>query len=164
LQCGNHFLYFRINDINTGEPFYTSGNPHDGNNDKNKNKLSSSEQYAKCEELDDSKTQAYMYPKLSHRFGLSLETNSVGSYFILGPKEEIIIPIVFEYYVKEDTQISKTMSFDILPSLYKDPISYSFRVTAKYQNSAQDKITATNQQQYKNWWGDSGVKYNTTFK
>lgn len=166
LQCGNQFLYFRINDVNTGEPFYVSGNPHIGENVQDKiNKLSSSKQYSKCgEKLDDSKTQAYMYPKLSHRFGLSLETNSVGSYFILGPKEEIIIPIVFEYYVKEDTQISKTMSFDILPSLYKDPISYSFRVTAKYQNSAQDKITATNQQQYKNWWGDSGVKYNTTFK
>ena len=84
---------------------------------------------------------------------------------IIKPKEEIIIPIVVEYYInitKDSSKdsISKILSFDMLPSLYKDAINYTFKITAKFNNSAQDRIIAAQQSSY----NINDIKYNTIYK
>ena len=111
---------------------------------------------------------AYMYPKLSDRYSMSLDSNTVGDHLVIGPHEEIIIPIVFEYYIKDDSGdavINKTMSFEIWPSLYKDPISYTFKVTAKYSASSQDKVIASNKKKFSSWiTRNNNVIYKTIFK
>lgn len=142
IQGGNQFIYFRINDINNGAQYYGEG-------DKQGDNILSTNKDFIC--LDDykeselSKTKyAFLYPKLSDRYGLCINSDSVGSHIVLAPHEEIIIPIVFEYYLTDGQEISKTMSFEILPSLYKDPIAYTFKVTAKYQDTIQDKIIKSN--------------------
>lgn len=141
IQGGNQFIYFRVKEVNTGESLYGIGDQSD------KNKILSAEKgYIKC--LNDSsieKTSMWVYPKLTQRYGLCIDSNEIGSYITLKPNEEFIIPIVVEFYVKsEQNEISKIISFDILPSLYKDPITYKFTITAKYQNSVQDKLISNN--------------------
>jgi hypothetical protein len=82
---------------------------------------------------------------------------------ILYPNDEIIIPIVVEFCVQRDSDkssISKTMSFDIRPSLYKDPINYKFTIVSKYENTIQEDILANQQESY----NKSNSKYNIIFK
>ena len=155
LQSGNQYLYFRIKDIHTATKFYTENNTD--------TTLGYTKQTYKYMSGQPLKTSMYLYPKLADKFGLCLDSNIIGSYMLLKPKEEIIIPIIVEYYIdstdNEKTEIQKTMSFDILPSLYKDAINYKFTIIAKKETSPQDKVI-NNQQLYRN---NSGV-YKSIYK
>ena len=79
----------------------------------------------------------------------------------------IIIPIVVEFFVSDKnktesydpTSISKTLSFDIRPSLYKDPLNYKFTIISKRENTIQDDINM-NQETYNN----QNSKYNIIYK
>ena len=50
----------------------------------------------------------------------------------------------------EDTEIKKTISFDLRTSLYTDPINYSFIVTAKNHASTQDYLMVKNKKALQN--------------
>ena len=119
-------------------------------------------------DLSDAKLQnklMFVYPKLTNRYGLHVGLNE--QELILYPNDEIIIPIVVEFFVsdknKEDgydpTSISKTLSFDIRPSLYKDPLNYKFTIISKRENTIQDDINM-NQETYNN----QNSKYNIIYK
>ena len=99
-----------------------------------------------------------MYPIYTSEKQLCLDSDVIGSFKTLAPGEHINIPIVFEYRMNMNTDtndaISKIMSFDVKTSLYKDPITYAFRVTAKKMNTEQDKLNFTS----------NLSKYNTTYK
>jgi hypothetical protein len=163
LQGCNQFIYFRLKNINDGTMYYNTGNTSNLSN-----KLSSSKsQYKSTANTKINKTVAYMYPRITDKYGLCIDSNSVGSYLNLAPGEEIIIPVVFEFYINQDEVISKTISFDILPSLYKDPITYTFRVNAKYSLNSSDKILASGRTTLLNNltnWGLSAIKYKSVFK
>lgn len=104
-------------------------------------------------------TCMYVYPKLTTRMGLNIETNS--NYLIINPKEEILIPLVVEYYCDETILpvINKTLSFDIWPSLYKDPVNYTFTIEAKYESDIEEQILVEQQNQV-----TVGSKYNIVYK
>lgn len=165
LQGCNQFLYFRLKDVNDNTAYYTSGNVASDNN-----KLSTSKKLYKStatSKIDG--TLAYMYPRLTDKYGLCIDSNSVGSYLTLAPGEEISIPVIFEYSIAPGKTISKTMSFDILPSLYKDPITYTFRVNAKYSLNSVDKVVASGRvgllKNISSAWGLlNAVKYKSVFK
>lgn len=163
LQSCNQFIYFRLKDINDGTLYYSNGDTS-----KLSNKLSTSKsQYKSYADVKFNKTAAYMYPKITDKYGLCIDSNSVGSYLSLAPNEEIIIPIIFEFYINQDEAISKTISFDILPSLYKDPITYTFRVNAKYSLNTSDKVMVSGRATLLNNltnWGLSAIKYKSVFK
>lgn len=152
IQGGNQFIYFRTRDINDGGVYYGS------NNDKNILSWNSE----RISHPKDNTTGLYMYPSLSDKYSLCIDSNSVGSYLTLGPNEEILIPIIVEYRLTED--LTKTMSFEIFPSLYKDPIAYTFNVTAKLDYTNQDKVISANKKNFKTWWGDVNTKFNSIFK
>lgn len=165
IQGGNQFIYFRINDINTGDEYYETWNSTNSTTAGTDNKLCLDKDYINYNtELTLGESFAFMYPKLSNRYSLCLDSNTVGSSLVLAPHEEILIPVIFEYKVKDAGSISKTMSFEILPSLYKDPIPYTFKVTAKNKESIQDKIIIANKNKHKTWWGGDRMKYPTIFK
>jgi hypothetical protein len=136
LQGGNQYLYFRINDVNTGHPFYGAGDT------AGSNLLSLDSTYVKCNvDKSLSNSSMYVYPKLSNQYDLCTGSNDIGTHRLLKSKEEIIIPIVVEYFIDSTIPtLSKTMSFDILPSLYKDPINYTFKITAKADLTPQDRL------------------------
>jgi hypothetical protein len=111
------------------------------------------------------KHYAFMYPKLNDKYSLCMDSDNIGSYITLTPNSAILVPIVFEYKLADSTdQIYKTMSFDIRTSIYKDPITYTFRVTAKKQSSMQDKVIESNKSKAKNALNSGAVKYNAVFK
>lgn len=161
LQGGNQYLYFRVRDVNTGTPYYGDDNVDDG-----ENKLLSwkKDGYKYENGNNKSATLMYMYPKLNNKYNLCIESDSIGSYITLAPNSEIIIPIIVQYKVAENSETYKTMSFDILPSLYKDPITYTFKVNAKYNDTIQDRIISSIKKRYKDTINSDIVKYNTSFK
>lgn len=171
LQSGNQFLTFRLNNPYTGEMYYTDEENFNAGGDKlsmQGGQISFAGDDGNIAEDENRKNGAYMYPKLSDRYSMSLDSNTVGDHLVIGPHEEIIIPIVFEYYIKDDSGdavINKTMSFEIWPSLYKDPISYTFKVTAKYSASSQDKVIASNKKKFSSWiTKNNNIIYKTIFK
>lgn len=164
LQTANQFITFRIKDINDGTPYYV------------KNKWSQSGKTLSLEKDNTKYTSkkpggdlAFMYPKIQDKYSLCLDSDNIGSYMTLSPGTIILIPIVFEYRIENQNtkSISKTMSFDLRTSLYKDPITYTFRVTAKHSSTAQDKAVAAGKNKVYNALknGVSGlVKYKAIFK
>lgn len=164
LQGGNQFIYFRVNDLNTGEAYYGLDNLNreerkDG--DHTTGQLSASvDSYSPDGSLY--KSIMYVYPKLSSRYGLCIENTNNENCLNLDPGAEIIIPIAVRFYVNNDeiTYMDRTISFDLYTSLYKDPINYSFKVTVKYSASALDGLISNNQNMYNN--NDS--KYNPIIK
>ena len=87
-----------------------------------------------------------IYPYVSNKYGLCLDTNEVRSNKTIQPNSEVVIPIKCEFYFsdKDDvTEISKYLSFDIKTSLYKDPVNYLVRFTAKLNDTVDDKVFRT---------------------
>ena len=178
LQRGNQFIYFRLNNAFDGTKYYAGESSSISNmfyymNDV----LSAEEGKVRCKDFANNNNNistgsnfAFMYPSIQDRYGLHLGSSVVNNHIVLNSGEEIIIPIVFEYSLKKPTNneivsISKTMSFDLRHSLYADPVNYTFKVTAKYNESYQDKILASNKtSMYKNWVNDGKTKFNSTFK
>lgn len=153
IQGGNQFMYFRIKGIYDNAPYYADDN-QSGTLSWDKSKMSHPK---------DNQGGLYMYPKLRDQYSLCIDAKSGGSYLTLGPGEEILIPIVVEYNIKDLTE-SRTISFDILPSLYKDPIAYTFTVVAKNSYTSQDKVLVANKKSFRSWWGDGEVKFKSIFK
>lgn len=103
----------------------------------------------------------WIYPKLTNQYGLCINSNL--NYLQINPKDKLIIPIAVEFsnpQNKSNKCFKKTISFDIWPSLYKDPINYSFTINAKYENTVQDKLIAEQQSGY----NDTESKYNIIYK
>lgn len=150
LQSANQFVTFRINDVYNGEKYY------EDISDLTKNTLPLKvDKYKTGIGTDNFGT--IMYPKIREEFSLCINNDTTNTYRLLNPSEEIVIPIVFEYKLSEEhNNISKTMSIDIRPSLYNDPINYTFKVTAKLDNTIQDKLITTSRRYI------NSTKYNTT--
>ena len=164
VQGGNQYLYFRKASLAMGTVYYEKGNeltsqtynklalgyPVTGAMNTNPEVNAEYVKYGLVPEGASTTLTSpsmFMYPKLTNRYGLCLNTNTIGSNIILQPGDELIIPIVVEYYIDPTgpsaspntapgsdagTGMCKTMSFDVLPSLYKDPINYEFIVNANY--------------------------------
>ena len=105
------------------------------------------------------------YPYLNTKYGLCMDTNSVQSYIALNPGEELIVPIYCEYKLDSETtnEASKTMSFDIRTSLYKEHTTYSFNINVKNTNTVYDDLMIANKKQVQNRTTTLN-KYNQTIK
>lgn len=136
LQTQNQFITFRINDPWTGTKYY------DSNEDATSNNLQTATELPNLENCDT--TSMVIYPYLNTEYGLCVDNDSNRSYLLLNPGEEIIIPMYCGYYVDEEENIMKTISFDIRNSLFTDPINYTFEVVAKNKISIQDKLSLNN--------------------
>ncbi len=112
-----------------------------------------------------------LYPSITNE--KSLICNNIGtiSYQLLNPGDTIVIPMLLKYklgewgtkvgstdpvLIKQYGQVSKTISFDLLPSLYQDPINYEFTVTCKFELTPQDRALMNNRKYTED------IKYTTT--
>jgi hypothetical protein len=105
-----------------------------------------------------------IYPYVSTKHGLCIDSDDPRSYVVINPGEEIIVPMYCEYVLKDaNTTIEKTISFDIRTSLYSDPVNYSFKVIGKNTASVQDRMLTSNR---KRMWDRliSPIKYKQTIK
>jgi hypothetical protein len=148
-QFANQYVTFRIKDVHNGQNYYQSSFDEE-NPIYSSNYISSNKDYICYKDLSNIGSEvnfAFMYPVYINEKYLCLDSDSIGSYKLLNPGDYINIPIAFEYRLKANNSpavISKTMSFDIRTSLYSDPITYTFKVTAKAINTTQDKVISAN--------------------
>ncbi len=155
LQTANQFLTFRINNPFDGEKYYKKYN---ADSELTSSSLPSNKSiYEAIETKLNTSKGTIIYPVLKDEFDLCMDNDTVNTYKLLVPDEEIIIPLLMEYKLSAEAvdNISKTISFDLRTSLYNDLTNYTFKVTAKMNNSTQDKLI-TSSRKYIN-----GTKYNT---
>lgn len=153
LQTANQFITFRINDPFNGEKYYKENASTDSS--LLPSDLESIRNGFDISELHDGSKLSMgilMYPKIREEFSICTNNDNIKSYVQLAPGADMIIPISFEYRLRDIggeenntlNAVSKTMSFDIRTSLYEDPTNYTFKVTAKLNNTTQDKLIKTN--------------------
>lgn len=105
--------------------------------------------------LHDDIVGAAMYPYVNAAHSLSISNaqneregrmNQNSMYVQIAPGQSITVPIMFEYNMAgvQDAQYMKAMSFDLRTSLYQDPITYTFIVTANKKPTAQDTLQQAN--------------------
>lgn len=148
-QTQNQYMYFRMNSVHGNETYYSD--------DKTDNKISDTNP-------STIKNGSTMYPLLQSKDALCMDSDTVGTYLVIGPGEEILVPIIFKYELTEESSgdsnsTQKTMSFEILPSLYKDPVPYTFTVSAKKTATTQDKLVMTSGKKMRSWWGNNASKW-----
>lgn len=128
LQKGNQFILFRTKDLWTGESYYGNGSqPSTG-----------------IPTISDS-TSFAVYPYLSSKQGMCLDSNEVRSFKTINPDNELIIPIRcdFTFNGTSVSELTRTISFDLRTSLYRDPINYVIKFTVKNNNTVADKVYIT---------------------
>jgi hypothetical protein len=88
---------------------------------------------------------AFFIPELISRTQLLCDTAETNQYKVIDIGKTLSIPLLYEYFLTgsnktSNVQISKTLAFDLRPSLLKETDHYLITVTAKYDYS---QITAT---------------------
>lgn len=151
LQTQNQFVTFRINDAWTGEAYYGGG--------KNCQSATGIENVTSAQKLN-----MVVYPYVTTKYGLCIDSDDVRSYVVINPGEEIIVPMYCAFVASEpSSQVERTISFDLRTSLYNDPVNYSFKVVGKNTASIQDQLLNINKRRF---WGRlfNPVKYHQTIK
>lgn len=155
LQTQNQFITFRINDPWTGQPYYKAA-------------VNTRSPYNESRLIDKvvvgDKLGMVVYPFVSTKYGLCIDSDDVRSYIVINPGEEIVVPLYCEFVATEpNTSIEKTIAFDIRTSLYSDPTNYTLKIIGKNTTSIQDQLTIGNK---RNIWNrlKNNSKYNITVK
>lgn len=130
----NQFLYFRINDPNDGTEYYKPGAQWGIDNVLSLDKPSSDINNLIKKNSD---IGASLLPMLNNINDITIPTGTNKK--VLKPGESVSIALDFRYLLSsvdgKNTTIEKTMSFDIRPSLYADPINYTFKVCANFYDT-----------------------------
>lgn len=157
LQTQNQFITFRVRDVWTGDMHYKSNSGTDHQNVQNATKIDALK--------ESNELGMVIYPRVSTKYGLCIDSDDTRSYMIVNPGEEIIIPMFCSFVAtKPNTSIKKTISFDLRTSLYSDPINYSFTVIGKNTTSIQDQLTTANKLRVWDILKGINNKYNVTVK
>lgn len=149
LQTLNQYITFRLNDPWTKQSYYQGGKQFTA-----KNVLSYDSGYV----VLNNEIGASMYPILNNKTSLCVESDSTNEYLLLNPEDSIVIPIMFEYNLGDNAELSKIMSFDVRTSLYRDPINFTFKALVKSESTPQDKLINTIKKR------NPYIKYNPTVK
>lgn len=131
----NQFLYFRINDPNDGTEYYKSGAQWDIDNVLSLDRpISPMNSKVLKMNID---IGASLLPMLNDIKDITIPTGTNKK--VLKPGESVSIALDFRYLLstvdEKNKTIEKTMSFDIRPSLYADPINYTFKVCANFYDT-----------------------------
>lgn len=142
LQTLNQFITFRMNNVWTGEDYYSSSASTSLSNMQNSKSVGVV--------TDNTKSAMVVYPFLNDEFGLCVNSGQTLSYVNINPGEEVIIPMYCEFAISNSSsnpsQIEKTISFDIRNSLYGDPVNYIVKIIGKNELSTNDKLIVVNKQ------------------
>ena len=143
LQQANQWLTFRIKDAYDGTKYYDKESQF-----KALNTLSYDED---CQVLDsilpiDKEDSAMtIYPYLSEKGVLQLDSDSTHSKLVLAPTEAVVVPLTVQYYAPgadnptKNSSISKIITFDLRPSLYSDPVNYLIEFDVTSTDTVQQK-------------------------
>jgi hypothetical protein len=95
--------------------------------------------------LSGSQASLVVYPFLSDKKGMCMNTNEIRTYKTINPGTEIVIPIKcqFTYADGSTGELNKYISFDLKTSLYKDPVNYLVKFVVKRDDTVEDKVFRT---------------------
>lgn len=87
---------------------------------------------------------AFLYPYVNSMSDIQLKVGN-SRYYPLKPGESISLGLMLEYFLTaNNSQIEKTIAFDVRTSLYSEPHLYIVKVKAQYESQKQFEDTATN--------------------
>ena len=137
-QTYNQVLYFRVKDNMTNEALYSSNPQYTGNPDRTLRNNASILPLCTYSDFsnDDTVVLSTMFPYVGDKNTLCAENGS--NFIILQPGDSIDIPLAFYYFINptpEISSVSQKMEFDIRTSLFNDPDTYKFTVTANYNDT-----------------------------
>ena len=104
-------------------------------------------------EIGSGDNDMIIYPYLIKENGLKLTYKETAKYMLLNKSEDIVIPFMVQYQFTDgsaDNEFKKTISFDIRTSLYSDPYTYSFTVTAPKEVKIENKLVSALTKQFNN--------------
>ena len=131
LQTQNQFITFRMNDLWDGTDYYK---PNAANSSNESNSLN-------INELSNETVGMVAYPLLNTKYGLCINSDEVRTYKSLNPNEEVTIPIYCSFVAKTDnSQITKTMSFDVRTNLHGDIDNYVFKIVGNNVSTIYDNM------------------------
>jgi hypothetical protein len=131
LQTQNQFITFRMNDLWDGTDYYK---PNAVNSSNESNSLN-------INELSNETVGMVAYPLLNTKYGLCINSDEVRTYKSLNPNEEVTIPIYCSFVAKTDnSQITKTMSFDVRTNLHGDIDNYVFKIVGNNSSTIYDNM------------------------
>lgn len=139
LQHLNQYVYFRMTDLYDGRKYYANeGENIYGIN----NQLSYDRRYVR-KPADNESIGASLLPIIPSLSSICIPN---GNRYILKPGESVEIGLEFKYFLantasNSNPSIEKTMCVDIRPSLFADPLSYTFKVKAYYYDALLPKAT-----------------------
>lgn len=140
LQTTNQYLTFRTTNPSTQQSYYGTTNTD--------TELSASGRFVKYDAVYPlnsgkvpEKTVLFMYPYVNNiDYLLVKQISNYDRYYELGANDTIYIPIMIEYYSDRTNEISKSISFDLYTSLYRDPVTYTFNITVAKDAKPLDSI------------------------
>lgn len=143
-QTQNQFITFRVNDPWDGTKYYDDDNSA---SDGSKNNLIDA--FLRSDELptiaSSTSNAMYVYPFLMQKDMLCLDSDDIRTYKVVNPGEEIIIPLYCEYKVSTaESQVYKTMSFDLRTSMHGDFTNFTYTIVASNQKGIYDVIFDNN--------------------
>jgi hypothetical protein len=145
LQRANQWLTFRIKDAYDGTEYYDTGNQFEHSNKLSydlEGEVSGEMVNYQVLESDPDRSNPAMaiYPYLSEKGALQLDSDSTHSKLVLAPTEAVVVPLMVQYFTyKDEDSISKIISFDLRPSLYSDPINYLIEFDVTSTDTVQQK-------------------------
>lgn len=171
-QSCNQFVTFRVDNPYDGEEYYyknsevASGSIAPDAFDKLSNYIDHSKNYIDLSggtfTTGSNKYNGLtIYPISQTTFSLCLNSDNNRSYYVIPANGTLTIPLMIQYRLKNGdstTLKTRTISFDIRTSLYKDCINYTCEFTAKYISSPQDKLLLNSSETFNK---SQLVKYNT---
>jgi hypothetical protein len=149
LQSCNQFITFRVYDMHSGGPLYSDAQVKQfiKNNAFKDSLLSRYKDCCSMSLIKDSEQIKTIFGstllpciKTSNSLNAN-KSNSFISYYEIGPGQDVVIPVLFEYKLNASNNYTKkTMSFDLRTSLYQDPVNYTFAVMARYEDIEMDNL------------------------
>ena len=133
LQRTNQWITFRVASQYDGSQFYQDTNTS--------LKLS----WLTPSDASTTNSSMVIYPYIQNNDSLIIDNPSISSYLVLACGESVVVPLYITYFVGGDsTEEIRYISFDIRPSLYRDPVTYTIRFTAKLEDDSRDVILRAN--------------------
>lgn len=148
-QHYNQFIYFRMNDIFTGNEYYdelTSLTQSDSDAKIDFRSYSIPEVWNQLPQTDrpslgQDGTYATLFPYIGVLSNICIDSDE--TYKIIRPGETVSIPLSFWYWfdgTDDNASVSRTISFDIRTSLYRDPVCYRMTVNSGLSDKVYSKV------------------------
>lgn len=150
LQHHNQWMYWRINSIYDGEPYYETDNTISVTAPELKkikaSKDSIPSKWNNSTNIGSAESYITIFPYIGDLTTICIDANDM--YKVINPGESVTVPLsVYHYFSGNSngvTHLERTLSFDLRTSLYTDPVNYTFTVGVSRTSDVYKKVKKEN--------------------